>query len=256
MSEKIKRIYAIIPVVAATVAIIVAIVGGISLKNENALLRNELARAEEKNRSLFSLLVKFISQGNLSLTEISPFISTVEAKDLAEKTSEAIKSYLPFDLETQFYPSGWMGDGKFGTKYLSIKHVQSSLNGKDTVATKIEYRQGPEKWAGIYWQYPDKNWGDKPGRTLLGAKSITFYAKGENGNEIVEFKSGGIRGGRYQDSFEKSLGKITLSRQWTQYVLDISKEDLKNVIGAFAWIANGDDNGGHVIVYISELRVN
>ena len=138
MSE-VKKIYAVIPLVAATVAIIVAIVGGISLKNENALLRNELARAEEKNRSLFVLLVKFIKQGNLSLIEISPFVSTSEAKDLTEKATQAIKSSLPFDLETEFYPSGWMGDGKFGTKYLSLKHEKSILNGKDIVATKIEY---------------------------------------------------------------------------------------------------------------------
>jgi hypothetical protein len=61
------------------------------------------------------------------------------------------------------------------------------LEGKDTIETRIEYKQGPEKgWAGLYWQHPDNNWGDEPGVDLTGAKRISFYARGERGGEIVE----------------------------------------------------------------------
>ncbi len=253
MSDTMKKLYKTIPLVAAVVAIIVAITGIVAVRNENAMLRSDLARAEEKNRALFSLLVKLVSQGSLTLGELSPYVSEAEARDIATKAAETIKASLPFDLETQFYPSGWMGDGESGTEYLSFRHEGSTVDDKDVTVIRIEYRQGPKGWAGIYWQYPDKNWGEKPSRSLVGVKRISFYAKGERGDEIVEFKSGGITGGRYQDSFEKSLGKQRLSSTWTKYVIDLSKEDLSSVIGAFAWVAAGSDNEGSVVTYIANL---
>ena len=191
----------------------------------------------------------------MTLGELSPYLSEVEVKNIATKAAEIIKVSLPFALETQFYPSGWMGDGEFGTKYLSFRHEASMVDGRDVMIIRIEYRQGPRGWAGIYWQYPDGNWGQKPGKSLVGAKRISFYAKGERGGEIVEFKSGGITGNRYQDTFEKTLGKQRLSNSWTRYVIDLSKEDLSNVIGAFAWVAAGSDNNGHIIFYIANLIV-
>ena len=255
MSISMKTFSKIIPLLAAIVAIILAIAGVVTLKNENATLRSDLSHAEGKNRALFALLVKLVSQGSLTLGELSPYVSEVEAKDIATKAAEIIKASLPFDLETQFYPSGWMGDGEFGTKYLSFRRERSMVDGKDVTIIRIEYRQGPKGWAGIYWQYPDGNWGKKPGKSLVGTKKISFYAKGERGGEIVEFKSGGISGDQYQDSFEKSLGKQRLSSTWTKYVIDLSKEDLSSVIGAFAWVAAGSDNSGHTIFYIANLMV-
>ncbi len=255
MNKSTKTFSKTIPLVAAIVAIILAIAGIVALKNENATLRSDLSRVEEKNRALFALLVKLIAQGNLTLGELSPYVSEVEAKDIATKAAEVIKASLPFDLETQFYPSGWMGDGEFGTRYLSFRHEASIVDGKDVTVIRIEYRQGPKGYAGIYWQYPDGNWGKKPGKSLVGAKRISFYAKGGHGGEIVEFKSGGITGYQYQDSFEKSLGKQRLSNTWTRYVIDLSREDLSSVIGAFAWVAAGSDNSGHIITYITNLMV-
>lgn len=255
MSKLMKTFSKTIPLVAAIVTIILTITGIVALKNENAMLRSDLYRAEEKNRALFSLLVKLVSQGNLTISDLSFYVSEGEIKDIATKAAEAIKASLPFELETQFYPSGWMGDGEFGTKYLFFRREWSTVDGKNVIVIRIEYHQGPKGWAGIYWQYPDKNWGKKPGKSLLGAKRISFYAKGERGGEIVEFKSGGIAGDRYQDSFEKSLGKQRLSNTWTKYVIDLSKEDLSSVIGVFAWVAAGSDNSGHVITYIANLIV-
>ena len=255
MSISLKTFSKSIPLVAAIIAIIVSIAGIIALKNENTTLRSDLSRAEEKNRALFALLVKLVSQGSLTLGELAPYVSEVEAKHIANKAAEAIKASLPFDLETQFYPSGWMGDGEFNTKYLSFMRKWSTVDDKEVMVIRIEYSQGPKGWAGIYWQYPDKNWGERPGKNLLGAKRISFYAKGEHGGEIVEFKSGGITGDQYRDSFEKSLGKQRLSNAWTKYVIDLSKEDLSSVIGAFAWVAAGSDNSGHIIVYITNLMV-
>jgi hypothetical protein len=145
---------------------------------------------------------------------------------------------------------------------LAVTPHVATIEGKSVVGTRIEYRQGREKgWAGIYWQHPDKNWGDEIGLSLVGAKKISFYAKGERGGEIVEFISGGInnKDKPYQDRFRKSLGKIPLSTTWTKYVInlaDLSSQDLSSVIGAFAWVATGGyDKDGRLVTHIADLRV-
>ena len=183
-------------------------------------------------------------------------------------SQEVVKSdggFQPFALDSQYFPSGWMGYVKgvkeTGTGTITIERQVVKLAGKDTIETRIEYKQGPEKgWAGIYWQHPDGNWGDEPGLDLTGAKRISLYARGERGGEIVEFISGGINSGKkYKDMFKESTGLIPLTKEWTKYVIDLSKlknKELSNVIGAFAWVASGGfDKDGRVVVYIADLRV-
>ena len=91
-----------------------------------------------------------------------------------------------------FYPSGWMGDTN------DIDLVENCTNNPYSGRTclKINYTakatQG-KKWAGIYWQDPGNNWGDKKGGfDLTGMEELVFYARGENGSEIGDFKIGGI----------------------------------------------------------------
>lgn len=173
---------------------------------------------------------------------------------------------LPFMLGTHYYPSGWMGDPveAQGTGKLSVSAHTENVEGKLAVATRIEYRQGQSKgWAGIYWQHPNKNWGEKPGLSLVGAKQISFWARGERGGEIVEFISGGVgleeKNKPHYDRYKKSLGPIPLSDKWKKYVIDLSNvpaRDLSSVVGAFAWVAvGGYDKEGRLVTYVAELKV-
>ena len=171
--------------------------------------------------------------------------------------------FQPFALDSKYFPSGWMGfvTGVKGTGTLTVERQVVKLEGKDTIETRIEYKQGPEKgWAGIYWQHPDNNWGDEPGVDLTGAKRISFYARGERGGEIVEFISGGINSGKtYKDMYKESTGLVPLTKEFTKYVIDLSRlknKELSNVIGAFAWVASGGfDEERRVVVYIADLKV-
>jgi hypothetical protein len=167
--------------------------------------------------------------------------------------------FKPFPLSSAYYPSGWMGDN--ARSQLNVSKQDATIDGKNFVGTRIEYKRGDKGWAGIYWQHPDGNWGDRIGLSLVGAKQISFYAKGERGGEIVEFISGGIssEGKPYQDRFRKSTGEVVLKSTWTKYVIDLS--DLKDaqllsVIGAFCWVGSGGfDKDGRLVTYIADLKV-
>ncbi|MGH0038289.1 MAG: hypothetical protein ACQGVK_24925 [Myxococcota bacterium] len=164
------------------------------------------------------------------------------------------QSFDPVPLETLFVPSGWMGDGEEGAEHLEVNDAAVTLEGVPGVATRIAYRPGLKGWAGVYWQHPDGNWGQRPGKDLTGASSISFLARGERGGEIVEFKSGGIKG-EYPDTHEVSTGKIALSQDWRHIEIDVSHRDLSNVVGALAWIAAAPRDGEPIIVYLARLTI-
>jgi hypothetical protein len=166
----------------------------------------------------------------------------------------------PFDMTLYYYPSGWMGDGEKGTRHVQLNTGFRECNrsgNTDGICTQIRYRPDPngKGWAGIYWQYPDSNWGDKPGRKIVKATKITFWAKGETGDEIVEFKAGGINASKktYRDSFEVAR-RIRLNRDWTNYEISLTGQDLSHVIGAFAWVASRNANPDGLTFYIDDIR--
>lgn len=164
---------------------------------------------------------------------------------------------VPFKMTSHFIPSGWMGDGIYKRQYVQFEPSHRGEfypDGEDQLSIRVSYNPGPERWTGIYWQYPDKNWGDTLGIKIKKANHISFWAKGETGGEVVEFKSGGIGGRKYQDSYTVSLGKKMLSNSWNRFTLDLNNQDLSNVIGAFAWIASADDNPNGLAFYLDEIK--
>src|SRR6185369_75287 len=169
--------------------------------------------------------------------------------------------FKPFLLDSQYYPSGWMGDTVGEDGKVNITSEAATIESRSLVATRIDYKKGSKGWAGIYWQHPDGNWGDRIGFSLVGAKQISFYAKGERGGEVVEFISGGIsrEGKPYQDGFRKSTGAVVLNSTWTKYVIDLSDlkdAQLSSVLGAFCWVGSGGfDKDGHLVTYIADLKV-
>jgi hypothetical protein len=170
------------------------------------------------------------------------------------------KTFEAFSLDSQYHPSGWMGDLEPpATGKLDLTTNEVKIDGQSLVGMRLDYKHGAKGWGGIYWQYPDSNWGDKPGFSLVGAKKISFYAKGERGGEIVEFISGCTTGNPYTDQFRKTTGKVVLSTNWKKYTFDLSnlsEKQLSSVVGAFAWVASGGyDKDSRLITYIADLKV-
>ena len=135
--------------------------------------------------------------------------------------------------------------------------LENCQSGKTCI--KIEYEiacsKDNQKWAGIYWLNPPNNWGSrKGGFDLTGATKLTFWAKGEKGEErIEEFKIGGLNG-EYPDSDTAVIGPVLLTNEWQQYTIDLRGKDLSYVSGGFAWATNVDVNPDTCTFYLDELQ--
>ncbi len=131
---------------------------------------------------------------------------------------------------------------------------------------KITYKpQSPEagpSWSGLYWQYPDNNWGSKPGKRIApGATKVSFYAASESGQDVVTFRVGGIQnvGSPHQDTLKVDLVQ-TLSTTLTQYSVNIAGETYDEVLGPFAWVITMYDAAKWapaatpIVFYLDDIR--
>jgi len=130
------------------------------------------------------------------------------------------------------------------------------------------YTDAQQNWAGIYWQDPENNWGDcsAGGYNLTGATNLSFWAKGANGTEKIEFKIGGIgwdpktdqQIALFSDSLHPALstGVIYLTTEWKQYTIDLTGKNLSRVIGGFCWVTNTTLNPNGCTFYLDDIRYN
>jgi hypothetical protein len=159
--------------------------------------------------------------------------------------------------KNRYIPSGYMPDGQCltlddGWQY-DVKEGKSCIRVIYDIACSKEGR----KWAGVFWQNPADNWGDrKGGYNLAGATKLVFWAKGEMGGErIEEFRIGGLGQGRlYPDSDTASIGPVILTNQWKEYVIDLRGKDLSYISGGFAWSASVDGNPHHCTFYLDDIH--
>ncbi|HZT61325.1 MAG TPA: hypothetical protein VFA21_22145 [Pyrinomonadaceae bacterium] len=162
-----------------------------------------------------------------------------------------------FDIAARFTASGFMGDGEQGRKYVQLLEAWTTNPHSTPNCIKVVYSPGPNGWGGVYWQNKPDNWGDQPGDDFSheGYKKLTFWARGETGNEVVEFKAGGNNkpGKQYKDSFEASTGKVQLDKDWKQYTLDLGGENLSSVIGGFCWVAAASANPKGATFYLDDI---
>jgi len=163
------------------------------------------------------------------------------------------------DIQNLFTPSGWMGDGEYGRKYIVFEGANKTDPHSKPSCIEIKYTFGPQMWAGIYWQNEPDNWGDQPGNNYSKENliKVTFWARGTTGNEVVEFKSGGIKnnGKPYHDTLTRTTGRITLSKNWQQYTISLKDADLSSIIGGFCWVASkGYNNSSDITFYLDDIQ--
>ncbi|MBI5554702.1 MAG: hypothetical protein HY920_02465 [Elusimicrobia bacterium] len=170
----------------------------------------------------------------------------------------AFKGFLVYEDKTTFgnhyAPSGWMGD--YTDLKLDYGYNKEPHAGKTCIRIEYNVRESQRAgWAGIFWQNPSGNWGEKKGGyNLTGATKLTFWARGEKGNEkIKSFKVGGISG-TYPDSCSVSRGPVILKREWRQFTIKLKNRDLSYISGGFCWVAVAGDNPAGIVFYLDDIK--
>ncbi len=157
------------------------------------------------------------------------------------------------DKRNHFIPSGWMGD--FGDLKLDEANTEDPADGKTAIKWTYNAKgaQGAN-WAGVYWQAPANNWGEKPGGyDLSGFKKLTFWAKSDQPVKIATFKVGGITG-EHGDSDAIEIGPTDITPKWTKYTIELKGANLYHIIGGFCFSASRDDNPNGFRLYLDEIR--
>jgi hypothetical protein len=172
-----------------------------------------------------------------------------------------------------FIPSGWMGDygdlkmnqgwvkGNAPAKKKEAKEGEAAAGPAEDTCIQIKYsaeRKQGNGWAGIYWQHPANNWGDKRGGFDLSAYSkMSFMAKGEQGGEVIDkFFIGGITGQTEEgDSDEASVSPVTLTKDWKKYEISLKGLDMSHIIGGFGFAANADANPSGFTLYVDDVKL-
>jgi len=156
-----------------------------------------------------------------------------------------------------FIPSGYMGD--YGDIKMSLGWKDNP--GKGTTCTRVIYsgeRKQEAGWAGVFYQYPVNNWGDKKqGYDLSSYKRLRFMARGDKGGEYIDkFQIGGIKGGTEEgDTTESYTDAIELTADWKEYEIDLKGEDLSHIIGGFCFVLNVDSNQKGATFFLDEIRL-
>lgn len=155
-----------------------------------------------------------------------------------------------------YIPSGWMGDTgdlKYQPGYVFDPSKREETCIKITYTAERKQSQG---WAGIYWQMPSNNWGDKKGGYDLSSyKKLSFKVKGEKGKEYIDkFIVGGITGQTESgDSDSTETQPIELTDKWETIEIDLKGMNLTHIIGGFGFAVNADFNEKGISFYIDDI---
>jgi len=183
---------------------------------------------------------------------------TLAAANGAAKNAKSFSGLVVYtddkSPKNNYIPSGWMGD------HAGLKMDLASTERPHDGATAIKFTfksssANAVRWAGVFWQDPPNNWGEKNGGfDLTGAGKLTFWARGAKGGEVIkEFKVGGIKG-NYADSDEITMGPVTLDKTWKQYAIGLKERDLTAISGGFCWATDLDSNPDGLTFYLDDIR--
>lgn len=152
-----------------------------------------------------------------------------------------------------YIPSGWIGDHR------DLSMDESHGDQPHSGSTSIKFVYAPKKfqgqgWVGVYWQNPANNWGsEKMGYDLRGLTKLTFWARGEEGGEVIGFSVGGIKGAYPDSCGQLPVNRCVLTSGWKEYEVSLRGRDLSHVIGGFVWTASRAENPKGAAFYLDDI---
>lgn len=151
-------------------------------------------------------------------------------------------------VATPFVPSGWMGN-------ISAINMDGACSDKPhtgKTCVKFEYT-ARDNWAGVVWQSPAGDWGEKAGGLdFSAAKKFVIWARGAKGGEQIKFGLGIIGSDKkYPDSAKVDTGTVTLTTEWKKFTIDLAGKDLSCIKSGFYWSLGGQ--GEPVTFYLADV---
>jgi hypothetical protein len=156
-----------------------------------------------------------------------------------------------------YYPGGKIGD--VGDISIDPEFKGRSHSGRASL--RIDYRPAVSSslgWAGVYFLYPDGNWGQFPGRNLSGATKLSFWVCADHDTH-AEFFLGGIKDPRlaYFDTLPKvSTGVVAVSSRWQRHEIDLTGHDLSSVIGGFGVATSQEQDARSSSLLLDDVEIN
>ncbi len=161
----------------------------------------------------------------------------------------------------RFIPSGWMhGRGSQMRKIwdredlenFSVTHVaDEAMHGPSCMRIHYKKARFSDENVTLGFQFVERNWTMR-GMDLTGATSITWYAKGKTGNELVTFSIGS---NGQQDSC-RVWQMFQLSRDWQPHQLCLKGKDLSSIATGFTIGISAEDNPSGCELFVQDITID
>lgn len=171
------------------------------------------------------------------------------------------QSRIVYDENPNFPWTGYMGENNGNSIHINLVTQTASTNvpispQSGSYCAMISYDSTVEGWSGIYIQ-ADSTWncGQGIGLDLTGARTLTFYAKGEKGGEKVLFGYGYDTPNpqtRCTDSAHSSRYE-TLTNFWQRYQFDLTGLDLSHINGLFKLSLERSNNLNGAMFFLDNI---
>ncbi|MEW5841030.1 hypothetical protein [Nitrososphaera sp.] len=190
-------------------------------------------------------------------------------------SNTADASPFPLQIEKGFKKKVVDGQALYGVGALKIYDDWVNSEISCEFCTRLEYTPTNQQSAPEL-SYVDKGDGTSP--SLVGAKKVSFYVRGENGGEVVKFKAAGksaddaaavaaAGNGPQQPKDKQQQQKsikfavaskpVNLEKSWKKLELDLTQENLAGVVEPFAVeLAKNSAQGrpgGPVVIYLKAI---
>jgi hypothetical protein len=167
-------------------------------------------------------------------------------------------------LDSHGIPAAWMSGTGSPQTYIDMDLVDFHCHSAPS-CQRITYSPGGI-WAGVYWWPADcgetgSESSFQRARTgdcridllqlgnLTSIKRLSFWAKGEQGKEVVEFKVGG----KDIKPTPARSEKVVLSSEWQRYEISLNQTDMTDAVGLFLWAATDDENPQGATFYLDDI---
>ncbi|MFZ0427274.1 MAG: hypothetical protein WAO20_04085 [Acidobacteriota bacterium] len=157
----------------------------------------------------------------------------------------------PVRIAESFVPSRW---GEAETVELSLDcRTRVRPDDEDGTCIKISYHPADEFWGAVYWETKKESGVRKPVRLAAGSR-ISFWARGETGNERVAFELPGNPSSELLARREATR----LDSDWKHFELEIGDRAGTPVTGIFGvrWDCATGQNPGGLTFYLDDLRID